>query len=69
MSPTDTTGSDPLAPPVAASGELLLRVEGLTKSFGANQVLKGVDFEVRRGEVVVPHRPERIGQDDRPADA
>jgi len=62
MSPTDTTGSDPLAPPVAASGELLLRVEGLTKSFGPNQVLKGVDFEVRRGEVVCLIGPSGSGK-------
>jgi simple sugar transport system ATP-binding protein len=31
---------------------LLLRVRGIDKSFGAVQALKGVDFEVRRGEVV-----------------
>jgi simple sugar transport system ATP-binding protein len=30
----------------------LLRVRGISKSFGAVQALKGVDFEVRRGEVV-----------------
>src|SRR5919107_2539721 len=30
----------------------LLRVSGIDKSFGAVQALKGVDFEVRRGEVV-----------------
>jgi polar amino acid transport system ATP-binding protein len=30
----------------------LVRIRGLTKSFGANQVLKGVDLDVHRGEVV-----------------
>jgi ABC-type sugar transport system ATPase subunit len=30
----------------------LLRVRGINKSFGAVQALTGVDFEVRRGEVV-----------------
>jgi len=30
----------------------LVRVRGLTKSFGANQVLKGVDLDVMRGQVV-----------------
>jgi simple sugar transport system ATP-binding protein len=30
----------------------LLRVRGIDKSFGPVQALKGVDFEVRRGEVV-----------------
>ena len=62
MSPTEQIGDDvpdprpvahdPLAPPAAASDGPLLRVQGLQKSFGQNQVLKSVDFEVRRGEVV-----------------
>lgn len=30
----------------------LVRVRGLTKSFGSNQVLKGVDLDVMRGQVV-----------------
>ena len=30
----------------------LVRVRGLTKSFGTNQVLKGVDLDVMRGQVV-----------------
>ena len=30
----------------------LVQVRGLSKSFGTNQVLKGVDLDVRRGEVV-----------------
>ena len=30
----------------------LVRIRELTKSFGSNQVLKGVDMDVRRGEVV-----------------
>ncbi len=34
------------------SATALVRVRALTKAFGANQVLKGVDLEVRRGEVV-----------------
>ncbi|HEX5860005.1 MAG TPA: ATP-binding cassette domain-containing protein, partial [Microbacterium sp.] len=57
MSPTD-----PLAPPAAASDGPLLRVQGLTKSFGTNQVLKGVDFEVRRGEVVCLIGPSGSGK-------
>ena len=36
----------------AASGEPLVRVEGLRKSFGSLEVLKGINFEVNRGEVV-----------------
>lgn len=33
--------------------DVVVRVEDLHKSFGALEVLKGVDIEVRRGEVVV----------------
>ena len=36
----------------ALSGEPLVRVEGLRKSFGSLEVLKGINFEVNRGEVV-----------------
>jgi ABC-type polar amino acid transport system ATPase subunit len=35
------------------NGEVVLRVEGLHKSFGHLEVLKGVDMEVGKGEVVV----------------
>ena len=34
------------------SATTLVRVRGLSKAFGTNQVLKSVDLEVRRGEVV-----------------
>lgn len=33
-------------------GEPILRLEGITKSFGAVEALRNVDFEVRTGEVV-----------------
>ncbi len=33
-------------------GASLVRVRGLTKSFGTNQVLKGVDLDVMKGQVV-----------------
>jgi ABC-type histidine transport system ATPase subunit len=36
----------------AASAEPLLRIEGLRKSFGGNEVLKGISLDVRQGEVV-----------------
>ncbi len=32
--------------------EIILKVEDLHKSFGTNEVLKGVNFEVKRGDVV-----------------
>ncbi|WIM18424.1 MULTISPECIES: amino acid ABC transporter ATP-binding protein [unclassified Microbacterium] len=62
MSPTDVPGSDPLAPPAAALAGPLLRVRGLQKSFGANRVLKGVDFEVQRGDVVCLIGPSGSGK-------
>lgn len=33
--------------------EVVLEAEGLTKSFGGNAVLRGVDFKLHRGEVVL----------------
>ncbi len=35
-----------------AAAEPVIRIEGIEKSFGANRVLRGVDFEVMPGEVV-----------------
>ena len=37
---------------MANASEPVIRVEGVQKSFGANHVLRGVDFEVMPGEVV-----------------
>jgi polar amino acid transport system ATP-binding protein len=34
------------------SGGPLVKVRGLHKSFGGNQVLRGIDLDVARGEVV-----------------
>lgn len=61
MSPTDASG-DALAPPTPADDRPLLTVTGLTKSFGANRVLDGVDFSVRRGEVLVLIGPSGSGK-------
>jgi ABC-type polar amino acid transport system ATPase subunit len=36
-----------------SNGDAVVRVEGLHKRFGALEVLRGVDMEVHRGEVVV----------------
>jgi L-cystine transport system ATP-binding protein len=57
MSPTD-----PLHPPVPANDRPLLDVTGLRKSFGSNEVLKGVDFSVRRGQVLVLIGPSGSGK-------
>jgi len=36
----------------ATAGQALVRIRGLTKAFGTNAVLKGVDLDVPRGSVV-----------------
>lgn len=61
MSPTEPS-DDALAPPAPADDRPLLLVSGLTKSFGAHRVLDGVDFEVRRGEVVALIGPSGSGK-------
>ena len=35
------------------TGDVVVRIDGLHKSFGPLEVIRGVDMEVRRGEVVV----------------
>ncbi|MBG6238968.1 cystine transport system ATP-binding protein [Mycetocola sp. CAN_C7] len=51
MSPTDRTAPD-----------ALLTVTGLHKSFGDNEVLKGIDLAVRRGKVLVLIGPSGSGK-------
>jgi polar amino acid transport system ATP-binding protein len=52
-----TTGT-----PASGNGDTLVRVEGLQKWFGKLHVLKGIDFEVRRGEVIVLIGPSGSGK-------
>ena len=42
--------------------ETLIKIEGLHKSFGKNEVLKGIDLEINRGEVVVIIGPSGSGK-------
>jgi polar amino acid transport system ATP-binding protein len=44
----------PLAPqaPAADTGAPIVRITALRKSYGANEVLKGIDLDVKRGEVI-----------------
>jgi polar amino acid transport system ATP-binding protein len=44
------------------SGQWIIRVEGLHKSFGDVEVLKGVDMEISKGEVVVILGPSGSGK-------
>lgn len=57
MSPTETPGPDAAVPETA-----LLTVKGLRKAFGDHEVLKSIDLEVRRGEVVTLIGPSGSGK-------
>ena len=41
---------------------LLIKVEGLEKSFGKIEVLKGIDTEINKGDVVVVIGPSGSGK-------
>ena len=45
----------------------LVHAVNVTKAFHGTEVLKGIDMDVRRGEVVVLLGPSGLGQDDVPA--
>ncbi|MDN8617075.1 branched-chain amino acid ABC transporter ATP-binding protein/permease [Variovorax ginsengisoli] len=51
--PALATGGPAVSPrPVAGAGEVLLRARGVRKSFKGVQALRGVDLELRRGEIL-----------------
>ena len=39
----------------------MIRLEGITKSFGGLQVLRGIDLEIEKGEVVSIVGPSGAG--------
>ena len=45
--------TDSMKPKKIKTDELILQIQGLNKWYGELQVLKGIDLEVKRGEVVV----------------
>ena len=56
------TATSSAAPPEAPTGDTLLRIRGLRKSFGPTVVLDGVDLDVHRGEVTVLLGPSGSGK-------
>jgi polar amino acid transport system ATP-binding protein len=52
----------PAAVPNVAPGEPLVRLEAVSKSFGDNLVLDGIDLEVKLGEVLVVIGPSGSGK-------
>jgi len=48
----DSVGLGTAGVPVAESHDMLLRITGLESSYGRIKALKGIDLEVRRGELV-----------------
>ena len=44
------------------TNETLIKVEGLEKSFDKVEVLKGIDIEIKKGEVVVIIGPSGCGK-------
>jgi ABC-2 type transport system ATP-binding protein len=55
-------GGEREGPARERSGAVVLKVEGITKSFGERQILKGVDLEIRAGEVVGLLGPNGAGK-------
>lgn len=43
----------------------MIKLEGITKSFGSLQVLKGIDLEINKGEIVSIVGPSGAGKTDR----
>ena len=49
-------------PPARQDGKVLISVRGLSKSFGANTVLHGIDLDIHGGEIIVLLGPNGAGK-------
>jgi polar amino acid transport system permease protein len=62
VGPTATAGTTQADPPPRSFGEALIEAYGLRKSYGANEVLRGIDLNVRQGEVIALLGPSGSGK-------
>ena len=58
----DTKQEKLVEAPGAPQDGVLISVTGLQKSFGAVEVLKGIDIQIRQGDVVVVIGPSGSGK-------
>ncbi len=49
---TDTNATTASAPDATSSGRPIVDITALRKSYGTNEVLKGIDLKVQKGEVI-----------------
>ena len=62
VGPTATAGATQADPPPRSFGEALIEAFGIRKSYGANEVLRGIDLNVRQGEVIALLGPSGSGK-------
>lgn len=48
----DTKTMKLVFPPAERSGQIVIKIDNLSKSFGQNQVLKNIDFQLERGDKI-----------------
>jgi ABC-type Fe3+/spermidine/putrescine transport system ATPase subunit len=59
---TDSKVFSPEARHISSDAEAVVRIQGVTKSFGRVEVLHGLDLEVRRGEILTLLGPSGCGK-------